>query len=459
MYQINFNQPIRIHFIGIGGISMSGLAEILLTEGFSVSGSDAVASELTKHLEELGAVIYLGHHQDHITPDIEAVVFTAAVHEDNPEYMETMRKGIPLLSRAELLGQLMHNYPLSIAVSGTHGKTTTTSMLSGILMQAKLNPTISLGGMLKSIGGNTHIGDSEYFITEACEYTNSFLTLYPYVSIILNIRPDHMDFFKDLEDIRHSFHEYALQTSDKGTLVINSAVTQLDSFIADLPCQVVTFGSDQTSDYCAKDIQVNENFQTVYTLYKKGASQGEVRLNVLGEHNVLNSLAAIAAAEAVEIPMSEIKKGLLSYTGVDRRFEKKGEISGVTIVDDYAHHPDEIMASLSAARALGARRIWCVFQPHTYSRTKAFLTQFAQALSLADEIVLAEIYPARESDTLGISSQNLADCLRKLGKEPHYFSSFDDIEIFLLENCIKGDLLITMGAGDIVKIGNRLLGL
>ena len=457
MYKIDFNHPMHIHFIGIGGISMSGLAEILLKEGFTVSGSDTKESPLTKKLESEGAHIAYGQCAENITPGIGCVVYTAAINRSNPELIEAVAQKIPMLTRAELLGQLMKNYDTPIAVSGTHGKTTTTSMISHILLEADMDPTISVGGILKAIGGNIRVGSSGTFITEACEYTNSFLHFFPKISVILNIEEDHLDFFKDLEDIRHSFHQFAALLPDDGTLVINGDIKDYPEIYSGLSCNVVTYGSSSDFDYSADNITYDENGRVSFDLILHGEKTDHICLSVTGDHNVSNALSAIAVADLLDIPMAVTKKGLLSFTGTDRRFEYKGEFNGVTVVDDYAHHPTEIEATLKAAQHSPHNSVWCVFQPHTYTRTKAFFHEFAEALSHADHLVLADIYAARETDTLGISSADLAKETAKLGTDTHYYPSFEEIEAFLKENCRPGDLLITMGAGDVVTVGEDLL--
>ena len=457
MYQIDFNKPEHVHFIGIGGISMSGLAEILMDEGFTVSGSDAHKSELTEHLEAKGAKIFYGQKAENIIDGIHVVVYTAAVHPDNPEFAAAVEKGLPILTRAELLGQMMKNYQYAVGISGTHGKTTTTSMVTEILLAADADPTISVGGILNSIGGNIRVGGSELFVTEACEYTNSFLSFFPNREVILNIEADHLDFFKDIDDIRHSFRLFAQKLDEKGLLIINRDIKNYEEISGGLPCRVVTFGHSSESDYSAADITYDTFARPTFNLMEQGKKAGTITLGVPGEHNVYNALAAIATAKALGIPDAAIAEGLLHFTGTDRRFEKKGELNGITIIDDYAHHPQEIAATLKAAHNYPHKKLWCVFQPHTYTRTKAFLDEFAEALSAADAVVLADIYAARETDTLGISSADIASRIEKLGTEVHYFPTFEEIEAFLLKNCSTGDLLITMGAGDIVKVGEKLL--
>ena len=458
MYHIDFNHPNHVHFIGIGGISMSGLAEILLERGFTVSGSDMKESELTKRLESHGARVFCGQRAENIIEGIDAVVYTAAVHPDNPEYAAAEAKGLPILTRAELLGQIMRNYRQSIAISGTHGKTTTTSMLSEILMDAKKDPTISVGGMLDAIGGNIRVGGSELFVTEACEYTNSFLSFFPTMELILNIEADHLDFFKDIDDIRRSFRRFAELLPADGILIINSDIQDFTEIYEGLPCRVITVGSDpEKSHYSAGDVEFDGNACASYELLLDGRKAGRISLSVPGMHNVYNSLAAIAAAHELGIGNEEIKAGLLAFGGTHRRFEKKGVLNGITIIDDYAHHPQEIAATLATAKNYPHREVWCVFQPHTYTRTKALMDDFAKALSMADHVVLADIYAARETDTLGISSGTLANKITELGTDTWYFHSFGEIEKFILEKCVNGDLLITMGAGDIVNVGEKLL--
>jgi UDP-N-acetylmuramate--alanine ligase len=463
MYKIDFSNPVHVYFIGIGGISMSGLAQILIKEGFKISGSDSKESAITRSLEDLGVKINYGQTKENIekAEAIDVAVYTAAVHPDNPEYAACMESGIPMLTRAELLGQIMKQYELPVAISGTHGKTTTTSMLSKILLEADTDPTLSIGGIFKDIGGNIRVGQSEYFVTEACEYTNSFLSFFPKISVITNIDADHLDFFKDLEDIRHSFKKFANLLPDDGTLIISGDIDNVDEITEGLKCSIVTYGSSSSFDYYPTDISYDEQGNPSFTAHLPGERQFKVKLAVPGIHNVYNALASIAVANILNIEEEHIVSALGLFGGTSRRFEHKGEIGGVTIIDDYAHHPTEIRATLTAAQNYPHGKIWCVFQPHTYTRTKALMDEFAAALSLADHVVLADIYAAREKDNLGISSKTLCDRILALGHECVYFPTlggFDEIEKFLLQNCTKGDLLITMGAGDVVKIGDELLG-
>ena len=344
-------------------------------------------------------------------------------------------------------------------------------MLSEILLAYECDPTILVGGMLKTIGGNLRVGHSDYLVTEACEYTNSFLSLVSNVNVILNVREDHLDFFKDIDDIRNSFKIFADKLDENGTLIINSAIDNLSYFTNDLKCRYITFGLDKNiSDFSAENIVYNDfacaSFDVVKRVVKceggccslSGTETiAHIDLKVPGEHNILNALAAFATASSIKVPIEFIVKGLSNYSGTDRRFQYKGTFNGVTVVDDYAHHPDEIEATLTAARNYPHKTLWCVFQPHTYTRTKALMDKFAKALTLADKVVLAKIYPARETDDLGISSDTLRAEIEKLGKEVYYFPTFEEIEKFLSKNCINGDLLITMGAGDVVLIGENLV--
>ena len=467
MYKIDFVKPSRIHFIGIGGISMSGFAEYLHTQGFKVRGSDNSQSKISDHLVDLGIEFHLGQRSANITSDIEVVVYTAAIQEDNDEYLEVQRRAIPMLSRAQMIGQVMLNFKDSIAVSGTHGKTTTTSILSLIFMEGDLDPTISVGGILDAIGGNIRMGKSEHFIIEACEYTNTFLEFNPKRGIILNVDADHLDFFKDLQDIRNSFHLFAKRLPKDGQLFINAEIDNYEELTSDLDCEVITYGildpkyrkGNCDYDIAADRIEFDEHSVGSFDLYYKGELLDRIRLNVIGIHNLSNSLPAIGVAIQEGLPIDIIKKALLSFNNSKRRFEYKGEIGGVTIIDDYAHHPTEVTATLVAAQNYPHKNIWCVFQPHTYSRTKQHLKEFAKALSLSDKVILSDIYASREKDPGDISSKDLEKELQNLGTEVNYFSSFDDIENYLLQNCMNGDLLITMGAGDIVSVGENLLGL
>ena len=458
MYQINFNKPIHVHFIGIGGISMSGLAEILLKENFKISGSDAKSSDIIDNLIAMGAIINIGQCAENISDDIDLVVYTAAIHEDNDEFAACRAKNIPMLTRAQLLGQIMNNYKYSVAVSGTHGKTTTTSMLSQIFIEADTDPTISIGGILDSIGGNIRVGKSDFFVTEACEYTNSFHAFYPYISIILNVDADHLDFFSGIEEIIESFHTFATNLPENGTLIVNGDMDCLPLVTRDLSCGILTFGLQDTNRYYPADIETDEKGHMIYTLVVDGVKQERIHLNIGGTHNISNSLAAIAAADILGIEREYTLAGLACFGGAHRRFEKKGTLGNVTVIDDYAHHPTEIKATLTTALHTPHNELWVVFQPHTYTRTKALFEDFAEALKGFDHVILVDIYAAREANTGLVHAKDLAARIKELGTDARYFSSFEAVENYLLLNCKKNDLLITMGAGDVYLIGEELLG-
>lgn len=463
MYQIDFQKPVSVYFVGIGGISMSGLAEILLSRGFKVSGSDRAPSPITRDLEEKGIHVNYGQKAENITDDLDLVVFTAAIHPDNPEYKKTMELGLPHLTRAQLLGEVMRNYGLPVAIAGTHGKTTTTSMISEILLHEDADPTISVGGILKSIHGQVRVGHSDCFVAEACEYTNSFLSLFPKIAVILDIDADHLDFFKDINDIRRSFRRFAQLVPEDGALVINSDIPNVHEITDGLKCRVVYYGSDRDrSEYYPVNITYDEYAHPTYTAChrtEKGGHTQRISLHIPGEHNVYNSLAALAVADLLHVDREVSAQALSAFGGTDRRFEYKGKKNGFTIIDDYAHHPTEITATLRAARHMPHRKLYVIFQPHTYTRTKALLDDFAKALTLADVVVLADIYAARETDTLGISSKTLADKIEALhtDTEVHYLGDFASIEKFILQNCQKDDVVITMGAGNVNDIAADLL--
>ena len=458
MEEIDLTKKRKIHFIGIGGISMSAIAKILLHQGYIVSGSDFKENEILDELRSLGATIYVGHRPVNVAPDTDLVVYTAAIHPDNPEMLRAGELGIPIKSRAEFLGGLMKDYRSAVCVAGTHGKTTTTSLLARVLIDAETDPTITIGGNVPFLNGTLRIGSKDMFLAEACEYTNSFLSFAPTLAVILNVKADHLDFFKDLDDIRASFKQFADLLPASGTLVINGEIEDLSYFTDDLKADFVTFGLADNLDYSAQNISYDEFACPSFDILKKGTPIGHAALHIPGEHNIYNTLAAVAAADSLGISPEISVPAVNSFSGVNRRFEKKGVVGGVEIIDDYAHHPDEIRATLSAAQKYPHKKLWCVFQPHTYTRTKLLLDEFADSLSAADAIVLADIYAAREKNTLGISSADLADKIRAMGKEVYYYPTFDDIENFLLENLVNGDVLITMGAGDVVNIGEKLLG-
>ncbi len=458
MYNIDFTKPCHVYFMGIGGISMSGLAEILLQEGFTISGSDMKESDITNILENLGATVKIGQVAENITDDIDLVVYTAAIMEDNPEFMAVINKKIPMLTRAQLLGQIMNNYKYGIAISGTHGKTTTTAMMSHVLLFADTDPTITIGGMLDAIGGNIRVGHSDYFVTEACEYTNSFHAFHPYISIILNVDEDHLDFFSGIDEIAESFKTFAEILPTDGLLVINGDMEYADYITSEVNANVVTFGLNPENKYSAKDIIFDSEGHPTYTLLRDGKEIDTIILHSTGVHNVINSLSVIAVSDFLGIDLEHVKHGLSACTSAKRRFELKGVTPlGVTVLDDYAHHPTEIAATLEAVKNTPHENTWCIFQPHTYTRTYALLDKFAAVLSQCPNVILADIYAAREKDTGLISSQDLCNKINELSGNAIYLGDFDSIEKFVEKNCKKNDLLITMGAGNVDVIGENLL--
>lgn len=447
----------HIYFIGIGGISMSGLAEILASRGHQVSGTDVKETAVTKHLQSLGIHINFGHRAENITDDITLVVYTAAIHDDNPELRAAHEKGIRIMDRAHLLGQIMDEYHDSVAVSGTHGKTTTTSMVSEILLAAEKDPTITVGGILPTIGSNLRIGNSPYFVAEACEYFDSFLQFNPFIAIILNVESDHLDYFKTLENIRRSFHAFAQRVPDKGLLAISEKIDHVEELTDGLTCHVETFGLSEKANWRAENIVHEADGRNSFDIYHNGAFFTTIHLHIPGEHNITNALAAIAASAFLGAAPEDCVKGLHHYTGTERRFQLKGKKDGITVIDDYAHHPTEIKAALAAAQNVQHNTTWCVFQPHTFSRTRFLFDEFGEAFGDADEIIIADIFAARETDDGTVSAAQLADRIAQTGKSARYVGDFAAIEAYLREHCKSGDLLMTVGAGDVYKIGENFL--
>lgn len=443
--------------VGIGGISMSCLAEILMHKNVNVTGSDLHESEITARLKGMGATIYPYHSASNINNQ-DLVVYTAAVQADNPELVEARSRGIPIIDRAELLGAIMDQFNESIAVSGTHGKTTTTSMISAITLEAGLDPTIHVGGILDLIGGNTRIGRSSCFIAEACEYKDSFLKFRPFMAVVLNIDADHLDYFRDIDHIRSSFEAFLGNVRNPGIIVLNLDDPQTKTLSKVLTRPVISYGINSPAvDWSAEDITFKEGYASFTAVYQK-APWAKIRLSVPGLHNVSNALAAIAACQSLGISQSAIIRGLEHFKGTHRRLEDKGSLHGVRVMDDYAHHPTEIQASLNAARSLATNRLICVFQPHTYTRTYELLDDFSRAFAQADTVVVSDIYSAdREKDTGLINSRVLTDRINMNTGNAVYISRFEDIVHYLLENAEPGDLVVTMGAGNVYKIGEMYL--
>ena len=455
---IDFKKNRHFHFIGIGGIGMSGLAEILLNRGCKVSGSDIKPSDITDRLKSGGAEIFTSHEAENVK-GCDMVVYTAAVSDENPELRQAASSGIPVCSRAELLGSLMEDNPYSIAISGTHGKTTTTSMVSLILRNSGKDPTILVGGDLPEIGGNVKVGSGDFFVTEACEYRDSFLSMKPNIEIILNIDSDHLDYFKDINHIASSFSKFASLVPDDGLVVAYTPNAFVAGAVRDLGCRVVSFGASAACDYCADDIVFDANGHPGFTVKHNGEALGKIQLAIPGEHNVLNAVAAFACTHSLGAPVDIIISTLEAYEGTHRRFDSIGTTkNGAKIIDDYAHHPTEINATLKAAANIRHDKIWCIFQPHTYTRTLALFDEFAGAFKYADVIILTEIYAAREKNIYKISSRDLVPKMMEIykDKEIQYIENFEEISTYVGENAGPDDLVITMGAGDVYKIGDLL---
>lgn len=445
----------RIHFIGIGGISMSGLAEILLQNNFCVSGSDMKQSNITNKLSSKGANIIYGHKEENVY-NSDLIVYTAAISEDNPEIIMAKKLNIPLMDRAEFLGQLMKAHKYNIAVSGTHGKTTATSMLSHITIEAELDPTILVGGELDLINGNVYSGSSDYFLTEACEYKGSFLKFFPLLGVILNIDADHLDYFKDINHIKDTFQQFANLIPEEGFLIGYSDDFRVKEIMNTVKCNVLSYGLIN-GDLTADNIIYNESGCASFDVIKQGLIIFRLQLNVPGKHNILNALASCAVALTLNIEKNAIVNGLFKYKGTHKRFELKGKKNGITVIDDYAHHPTEIKATLETAINYPHEKIYCVFQPHTYSRTISLFDDFAQSFYDVDELILCDIYAAREKDTGVVSSQMLGDKIRENGVSCKNFITFEEITSYLNKIMKNGDLLLTVGAGDVAIVGEMFL--
>lgn len=449
------DKHMKIHFIGIGGISMSGLAAVLLNNGYKVSGSDFKESKITDSLKAKGAEIYIGHNSNNLA-NVNLVVYTAAIPSDNPEIIEAKKQNLVLMDRAEFLGLIMKGHKYNVAVSGTHGKTTCTSMLSHIVLEGNLDPTILVGGELDLIGGNYRIGKSDYFITEACEYKESFLKFYPYVGIILNIDADHLDYYRDINHINETFEKFAKLVPDDGHLIGYGGDFRVRKILNEAKCNTVSYGFDD-EDLTAKNITFNNTGCATFTVCEKEAELFKLTLSNPGKHNILNALASIAVGLIFNISNENIISGLSKCTGAHKRFEYKGELNGVTVIDDYAHHPTEIKATLGTASKLPHKKTYCVFQPHTYTRTKTLFDEFTNAFDGVDELILMDIYAAREKDTGLVSSDELGNAIRKKGVNCINLHSHDEVANYLKNNTQSGDIILTVGAGDVVIAGEKFL--
>ena len=450
----NLKKNSHIHFIGIGGISMSGLAHIALCDGYKVTGSDRAKSPITDKLENEGAAIYEGHNAQNVT-GADLVVHTAAVKSDNPEMQAAIDNKIRLIDRAEFLGALMKNYKNAVGVAGTHGKTTTTSMLAHALIYADTDPTISVGGELDLIGGNIRCGKSDMFLTEACEYTNSFLKFYPTIALITNIEEDHLDFFSGIEMIRESFRKYAELTRGIGSVVAYGEDENIKIALSGSDLDIITYGLCESDDYYVKNIVYHAGYPS-FDVYYKNKFLTHASLNVTGNHNILNALATIAVCRILGIDATVAAKGIETFKGTHRRFEKKGLLNGAVIIDDYAHHPTEIKLTLKAAKTFDPKRIRCIFQPHTYSRTRTLWNDFVTAFDDADELILTHIYAAREVYDGVTDPDRLAYEIKTRGVDSKYIDSFKDIEKYIKDTAQPGDIIFTMGAGDVTEISDNL---
>ena len=449
----------KVYMIGIGGVSMSGIAEILLNFGIEVSGSNNVESETTKKLQKAGINVFIGHNSQNITnPDV--VVYTAAIHPDNVEYVAAKEKNIPLIERADFLGELTRCFQDTITIAGTHGKSTTTSMVSLCFLEALKDPSIQVGADIRNIGGNYKVGNSEYFIIEACEYVESFLKFSPKSEIILNIDNDHLDYFKNFENIKNAFIKYVKLLPSNGLLVVNSDDKNCLDLLEYTNASKLTYSiSNKNADFYADNIIFDNDGFPGFDVFSKSGFYGKIKLSVPGIHNVLNSLGTIALCDYYGIKYESIKNALSKFTGAVRRFEFKGKINGASIYDDYGHHPTEIIATANAVKNKKYNKSWVVFQPHTYSRTKSLLDDFANALLNFDNIIVLDIYAAREKNTYGISSIDLVNKIKSFGKKAIYLPDFDECVNFLKENVKENDIVLTQGAGTVTQIGEMLKAL
>ena len=444
----------RVHLVGIGGVSMCPLAEVLRRMGLEVQGSDMNESKTVLHLRELGIPVALGHNAEHLG-ECEVVIRTAAVHDSNPEIAGAVARGIPVYERAQAWGAIMRHYENAVCVSGTHGKTTTTSMCTHIFMAAQKDPTVMIGGTLPLLGSGYRVGHGDTIVLESCEYCNSFLSFFPTIAVILNVAEDHLDFFKDLHDIQSSFRRFAeLVPAGTGHVIANGDDANTREALEGYDRDLLWFSREDTSAPCHAEHITMTHGLPAFDVVIRGETYAHVALQIGGEHNISNALAASAAAYLLGIPGEAVTEGLASFTGAGRRFQHKGSFNGAEIYDDYAHHPDELHALLTTAKTLGYQRVVVAFQPHTYTRTAKLFDRFVEELKLADVAVLAEIYAAREQNTIGISSADLCRNIPGSVYCPTLEKTAEQVRQLLR----PGDLLLTVGAGDIYRVGDKLLG-
>ncbi len=445
----------QIHFVGIGGIGMSGIAEVLLNLGYAITGSDVSLSDITQRLTSLGAVIFSGHQASYLR-DADVVVTSTAVKDDNPEVLEAHRRNIPVIPRAEMLAELL-KMKFSVAVSGSHGKTTTTSMVSTVLAYGGLDPTMVIGGKLASIGSNAKIGDGEIIVAEADESDGSFLKLNPCLAVITNIDREHLDYYRDIEEIKAAFLKFANIVPFYGSTILCLDNEHVREILPQIKRKVITYGLTSPADYQATEM-VLAGPLSKFSVSCRGERLGEVTLNVPGRFNIANALATIAVARELDMPFDAIRKGLEAFVGVHRRLEIKGKVNGVTVVDDYGHHPTEIRETLAAARQVWKDRIIVVFQPHRYTRTQKLFNEFLTAFPDADYLIVTDIYAASEKPIEGVSAANLCEGIRAHGHQNViYLSGFDEMTDHLLAMAKPSDVIITQGAGSVWKIGEEFL--
>lgn len=448
-----------IHLIGIGGISMSAIAETLLNWGFKVTGSDSTESEITNRLKSHGIEVTIGHDLEN-PKKADLIVFSAAINDEDPEMVIAKECGKKIVGRGEFVGWLTSLYSESICVSGTHGKTTTTSMISVCFVEANMDPTIQVGALLKDIGGNYRVGNSEYFILESCEYKANFLQFIPNTEVILNIDNDHLDFYKTFDNIVKAFTDFAKIPDETGCVIVNADDKNCLSLKEVVKGKFITYGvENESADFVAKDISFNDNGFAKFKVYKEGKYVEEIELSVAGNHNVLNALACFAVCDYYKMNPETIKTALKKFTGAERRLEYKGTFNEVSIFDDYGHHPTEILATSKAIKNKKYNESWVIFQPHTYSRTLTHLDSFAKVLENFDNIIVVDIYAAREKNTFGISSKDLVDKINLNGKNAIYMPDFTEVAKYIKENAKPKDLVLTLGAGTVTNIGPMILDL
>lgn len=453
-----FSSIKKIHFVGIGGIGMSGIAEILLDQGFKVSGSDKSLSDITDRLQKLGAVISEGHKSENISADVDALVFSSAVSLDNPEVVEAQRRKLPIIRRAEMLAEVMR-LKYGVGVAGTHGKTTTTSMISLVLMEGGLDPTVIVGGKLSGLGGtNARLGHGDFIVVEADEFDRSFLSITPTIAVLTTLDVDHLDCYRDLEDIKNAFIRFASKVPFYGFIVLCLDEPTLQDIVPNLSRKkLITYGINPQADIQAVDIQYKKD-STIFTVVKDSSELGRIILQIHGNHNVQNALAAISVGLELGVTFAKVKAGIEKFTGVFRRWEKKGEIKDIAVYDDYAHHPTECRATLTGVKAGWRRRVVCVFQPHLYTRTRDFYEEFGKAFLLSDVLIVTDVYPAREEPIQGITGELIANAAKQYGhKEVHYIPDKKQVPGLLMKISKQNDIVITMGAGDIWKYGEEFL--